>query len=279
MKPNILYRAAAAPSQGRPLLFVHGAFAGAWCWDEQFLPFFQKLGYDCFALNFRGHGADPVWLHLQLLGIEDYVQDLVWALQQCPEPPVLISHSMGGFVTLRLLQRQQVHLAGLILMSPASAKCHFESVFRLLRDFPLLCYKLHLMNASPKYLWPWMMTRAEVRRVMLSGASSLETSERLLPKMQHESSLAMMQMLSPPCAESPSLPCPALVLGGAEDVIVPPEFIRRTADSLTAEMRIVPAMGHSMMLEDGWPAAAELISQWLAGQAQPSMACFQEDIS
>ena len=23
-----------------PLLFVHGAFAGAWCWDEHFLSFF-----------------------------------------------------------------------------------------------------------------------------------------------------------------------------------------------------------------------------------------------
>ena len=107
-------------------------------------------------------------------------------------------------------------------------------------------------------------TRAEVRRLMLSGASSLETSERLLPKMQHESLLAMLEMLRPPCEESPSLPFPALVLGGAEDVIVPPELVRRTADWLSAEVRIVPAMGHSMMLEDGWPAAAEFISQWLA---------------
>jgi non-heme chloroperoxidase len=24
---------------GRPLLFVHGAFAGAWCWSRHFLPY------------------------------------------------------------------------------------------------------------------------------------------------------------------------------------------------------------------------------------------------
>jgi pimeloyl-ACP methyl ester carboxylesterase len=29
-------------------------------------------------------------------------------------------------------------------------------------------------------------------------------------------------------------------------------------------MQIVPDMGHAMMLEDGWPVAAEIISQFLS---------------
>ena len=29
---------------GAPLLFVHGAFSGAWCWAERFLPFFARVG-------------------------------------------------------------------------------------------------------------------------------------------------------------------------------------------------------------------------------------------
>lgn len=28
-----------------PLLFVHGAFIGAWCWDEHFLKYFADLGW------------------------------------------------------------------------------------------------------------------------------------------------------------------------------------------------------------------------------------------
>ena len=31
----------------RPLLFVHGAFTGAWCWSEHFLPYFAKQGKSC----------------------------------------------------------------------------------------------------------------------------------------------------------------------------------------------------------------------------------------
>jgi pimeloyl-ACP methyl ester carboxylesterase len=28
-----------------PLLFVHGAFQGGWCWDVNFLDFFAKRGF------------------------------------------------------------------------------------------------------------------------------------------------------------------------------------------------------------------------------------------
>jgi pimeloyl-ACP methyl ester carboxylesterase len=28
-----------------PLLFVHGAWHAAWCWDEYFLDFFAENGY------------------------------------------------------------------------------------------------------------------------------------------------------------------------------------------------------------------------------------------
>ena len=38
------------------LLFVHGAWHGAWCWDEFFLPYFKSKGYSYFALDLRSHG-------------------------------------------------------------------------------------------------------------------------------------------------------------------------------------------------------------------------------
>ncbi|MEI6778584.1 MAG: hypothetical protein WCK70_16925 [Chloroflexales bacterium] len=38
------------PAQPTPLLFVHGAWHGAWCW-ELFLPYFAGLGY-----TLGGHG-------------------------------------------------------------------------------------------------------------------------------------------------------------------------------------------------------------------------------
>ena len=39
-----------------PLLFVHGAYVGAWCWAEHFLGWFGAQGFPAFAVSLRGHG-------------------------------------------------------------------------------------------------------------------------------------------------------------------------------------------------------------------------------
>ena len=39
-----------------PLLFIHGALHGAWCWDVHFLNYFAQHGYASHAVNLRGHG-------------------------------------------------------------------------------------------------------------------------------------------------------------------------------------------------------------------------------
>ena len=46
-------------SDKAPLLFVHGAWHGAWGWDEHFLDFFAAKGYRSLAVSLRGHGKSP----------------------------------------------------------------------------------------------------------------------------------------------------------------------------------------------------------------------------
>ena len=40
-----------------PLLFIHGGYCDAWCWEPYFLPWFAARGYPAHALSLRGHGA------------------------------------------------------------------------------------------------------------------------------------------------------------------------------------------------------------------------------
>jgi len=37
-----------------PLLFVHGAWHAAWCWDENLLDFFADKGFRAVAVSLRG---------------------------------------------------------------------------------------------------------------------------------------------------------------------------------------------------------------------------------
>src|SRR3954464_14217098 len=83
---------------GAPLLFLHGAFCGAWSWAEIFLPFFARRARHVGALSLRGHGTRKNLLHLGAATLSDYVADARRAFAEFPEPPVVVGHSLGGLL-------------------------------------------------------------------------------------------------------------------------------------------------------------------------------------
>jgi pimeloyl-ACP methyl ester carboxylesterase len=40
-----------------PLVFIHGGYGDAWCWEPYFLPWFAAKGWPAYALSLRGHGS------------------------------------------------------------------------------------------------------------------------------------------------------------------------------------------------------------------------------
>lgn len=100
---ELLHEAPTHPLDAPPLLFLHGAYVGAWCWQEHFLPWFAAQGYDAWALSLRGHGGSRTDRPRDTLSIDDYVDDVLRAQERLPAEPILIGHSMGGFVAQKAL--------------------------------------------------------------------------------------------------------------------------------------------------------------------------------
>ena len=48
---EVICRAPAGAARPTPLLFVHGAYTAAWCWDENFLPWFAEQGYAAVTMR------------------------------------------------------------------------------------------------------------------------------------------------------------------------------------------------------------------------------------
>jgi len=69
-----------------PLLFVHGAWHGAWCWEEHFLRYFGDRGWSVKAIDVRGHGSAPGRERLRWTRIAEYVADVAEAAAALPEP-------------------------------------------------------------------------------------------------------------------------------------------------------------------------------------------------
>src|SRR5262245_13015859 len=86
-----------------PLLFVHGAWHAAWCW-EYFLDFFAERGYLALALSLRGHGGSATPKRLRGCSLADYVDDVESVAATLPAKPVVIGHSLDGFVVQKYLE-------------------------------------------------------------------------------------------------------------------------------------------------------------------------------
>ena len=104
------------PANKGTILFVHGMCHGAWCWEPYFLPYFEQLGYHCSAINLRGHEQPGSTVSINHIGIEDYVADLQKAVSLLCEPPIIIGHSMGGYVAVALSRLMGDKLKGLCMM-------------------------------------------------------------------------------------------------------------------------------------------------------------------
>src|SRR5258706_2794785 len=131
-----------------PLLFVHGGYCDAWCWEPYFLPFFAERGYAAHALSLRGHGTSGGIESLFVAGLDDYVADVERVAATLPSPPVLIGHSMGAAIIERLMATRPVRAAA--LLSPVPPTGLLPMAARLAAEQPE--YLLQLSQLDPARL-------------------------------------------------------------------------------------------------------------------------------
>jgi pimeloyl-ACP methyl ester carboxylesterase len=131
---EVIDKGSASTTHPVPLLFVHGAWHAAWCWDEHFLGFFADRGYRAVALSFRGHGSSPTNKRLRDCSFADYVADVTSVAHGLPTPPVVIGHSMGGVIVQKYLESNEAP-AG-VLMASMPPQGYFRSGLRWLRKHP-----------------------------------------------------------------------------------------------------------------------------------------------
>jgi pimeloyl-ACP methyl ester carboxylesterase len=245
-------------SHQTPLLFVHGAWHGAWCWDEHFLDFFADKGYRVLALSLRGHAGSPTSKPLQACSIADYVDDVCSVSDSLPASPVVIGHSMGGFVVQKYLEARDAPAA--VLVAPAPARGVLGIALRMMRRHPWLIAKA-ILTRNPLCL---VNTPALARETLFCAHTPDSLVAHVTARFQQESTRALcldMTLLNLPRPKS--VRSPLLILAAEADGWINAKEIRATAHAYRAEAEFFADTGHDMMLELEWAAVAERIHTWL----------------
>ena len=245
-----------APLDAPPLLFVHGACLGAWCWRDHFLDFFAGLGYQAIALNLRAHGGSESEKQLQDICLDDYVEDVVSVASKLSGPPIVVGHSMGGLIAQRFAQ--QIETAGVILMAPSPLAGMQSQAGRLFKAHPWVFLKATLKR-NIYYIYP---DNRRVRQIMFSPETSEAIVTACRERLQKES-WRVSQEMSDPVERPYTIHAPMLVVGGEMDGTVLPETICDTAVAYNAPCHIFPGLGHNLMLEDRWQEVATYLHRWL----------------
>jgi pimeloyl-ACP methyl ester carboxylesterase len=255
---EIISRSSAKRTGRMPLLFVHGAFGGAWMWDEHFLTYFAENGYDAHALSLRGHGESKEQGFLHQIGLADYVNDLNDAILHLGVTPVLIGHSLGGVVVQKWLKRFEA--PGAVLMGSGPPHGMLPSSIRMLLRAPTLVMQLALAQA----FGPRVASAEAARKMLFSDRVPAETVNRHFARASAESLRVGLELTLPDFPEATSNPeMPILVLGAENDFFVSPTMIEATAKVYGTGSEIFPDMAHAMMLEPGWQGVADRILRWL----------------
>jgi len=254
---EIISREAASNRRPTPLLFVHGMFHGAWCWDAHFLEYFARHGYDAFAVNLRGHGNSEGRDKLRWARVADFVDDVAAAARQLPQPAVVIGHSLGGFVVQKYLEQHDAP-GGVLLSSPPPSGM-LRTALRIARRRPLEFARCNLTFS----LAPVIATPQLAREAFYSADFPDDELRAYWKRMQDESYMAFLDMLALDLPKPEKVKAPLLVLGAARDNMLHAREIEATARAYHTQAQIVPDVAHNSMLELQWERVAERIVAWL----------------
>ncbi|MCC5858442.1 MAG: alpha/beta hydrolase [Ectothiorhodospiraceae bacterium] len=247
------------PGPGTRILFVHGSSGGSWYWHG-FMGHFAALGYDCYAVNLRGHPPSPPVEELGRVTLQDYVEDVRGALQELGEV-ILVGHSMGGAIAQVLAQSMPLKAAVFASSAPVAGVKFQNPPFNLwfllygLKSIPAMVRK---RTIRPGF---------RVARSALLNRVEPGRQRELWQKLCPESATVAVEVLKGTVgADLSRVPFPLLTAGGREDRTTVIDMQREIARFHGTDFLELDDHGHMFMIEPGWERCAARLADWLASR-------------
>jgi len=237
------------------VLLVHGAWHGAWCWEDNWVPHLSEHGFDVNTIELHDPATPGskkrIWTRMST-----YVDRVRQELDRLGPETIVVGHSMGGLVAQRALEKSTAK--GMVLVASVPHTGVAPATFRTLRRLP----GPTLAAISTLNMWRLVATPALARADFFTDETPQHTVESTHQRLQNESYTAYLSMmLRRPRPTSVS--APTLVIAAQHDPLFPVAEQAALAAKYGTEAAVIEGAGHDIMLDDGWEQAADLAIEWI----------------
>ncbi len=141
--------------QGKPVILIHGLAASLHEWDA-LVPELVAAGYRTYAPDLLGHGASPKppVPAYQMEWLVDHFSDWLNGLE-LKDAPVLVGHSLGGYIALEYARQFPGRVRGLVLVDPFFSSSQLPAFSRWAYDHPRLSG--FFVSRGPAWMVRWIV--------------------------------------------------------------------------------------------------------------------------
>jgi pimeloyl-ACP methyl ester carboxylesterase len=236
--------------EGAPrLFFIHGLGHGCFIWHH-IVPSLAHLGA-AMAVDLRGHGDSPRD-PLETYAVQTHVLDVLATLRgACPEPVIVVGHSIGAEIALRVAAAQPGWVRRLVLVDggPELDDAALEALRQQFSEQPwsystIEEYAQRLRQNLPLAAPPLLrLVAAQALRADSAGGFRLKC-DRALVNCLGSKGTSIWPLFR-------AISIPMLAIRGAGSAILPRSVaVRMTRENPRCVLQSVPLAGHAVMLDN-----------------------------